>query len=550
MALSRDCILGAIYPLKGHESAIGLNLLEHPFRRRIVESTIKTGNTFVAGPVELVEGGVAFISYTPIFTKPEIGNSKFWGVTDIVILKDKLFNEVNLRTRDSEYKFALKGVDGRGLSGSCFWGDSTIFNNSPVTVDILLPTGKWVMASVPANGWESSLNKTEKITIILYVSALIISILIGLLAKAMIKIKENERELKAMFGSMQDLVIVFNKKGEYIKIAPTDETLLVKPAKELLGKTIHQVFDKKAADYFLNAIIECIETKKMVFLDYPLEIDSRNYWFHATISYLTYDSVLFVAHDYTIQKEALEELKQSRQKLVETNAAKDKFFSIIAHDLKSPFLGIMGVTEELKLNIDKLEKEEISEFVNLMYSAAKNTFDLLNNLLEWSSLQTGRMVYKPDNLNIYSIVQNTCELLNTSASVKSICIENKVTGELAAFADKNMVSTIMRNLVSNAIKFTKPGGKISVSSYCENGFVLLSISDTGIGMTEEMLMKIFKIDSVHISRGTNGEKGTGLGLLLCKELVEKNGGEIRVTSSLGIGTEFTFSLPVSSKKTE
>jgi sensor domain CHASE-containing protein len=232
MALSKNCILGAIYPLKGHESALGLNLLEHPFRRKIVESTIRTKNTFVAGPVELVEGGIAFLSYTPIFTKLKNDSSMFWGVTDIVILKDRLFNEVKLQTQDSEYKYALKGVDGSGLNGKCFWGDSAIFNNSPVLADVLLPTGKWVLASVPVKGWEGYLNKIERMTIILCFSALIISILIGLLAKAMIKIKDNERELKALFGAMQDLVIVFNENGEYIKIAPTDETLLIKPAKE------------------------------------------------------------------------------------------------------------------------------------------------------------------------------------------------------------------------------------------------------------------------------------------------------------------------------
>ena len=138
MAISKDCILGAIYPYKGHESAIGLNLLEHPNRKLIVESTFKTRNTFVAGPVELVEGGVAFISYTPIFTKTQNDSSKFWGVADIVILKDKLFNEIHLSAQDSKYKFALRGTDGTGNSGACFWGDQEVFNNNPVRVDILL----------------------------------------------------------------------------------------------------------------------------------------------------------------------------------------------------------------------------------------------------------------------------------------------------------------------------------------------------------------------------------------------------------------------------
>jgi len=152
MAISKNCILSAIYPLKGHESALGLNLLAHPFRKLIVEKTIETKNTFVAGPVELVEGGITFISYTPIFTKAVKDSLRFWGVADIIILKDKLFNESKLVTQDQTYSYAMRGVDGSGENGKCFFGDSTIFQINPDTVKILLPTGTWQLGVIPREG--------------------------------------------------------------------------------------------------------------------------------------------------------------------------------------------------------------------------------------------------------------------------------------------------------------------------------------------------------------------------------------------------------------
>lgn len=544
MSLSKDCILNAIYPFKGHEAAIGLNLLEHPLRRKIVESTIKTRNTFVAGPVNLVEGGVAFISYTPIFNRTLNDSSKFWGVTDIVILKNKLFNEIKLIPQDGKYKYALRGNDGTGLNGACFWGDEDVFKHNPVTVDVILPTGNWTLASVPVNGWGTYLDKTEQVTAFLYLSAFIISLLIWQLSKAIIKIRAHEKELKALFGSMQDLIIEFGKNGEYLKIAPTNDSLLIRPMNELLGKSLHQVFDKATADYFLDGIRKCIETRQMVVLDYPLEINNKNFWFEARITRLSDNSVIYVAHDNTLKRQAEEHLRQSEQKLKELNATKDKFFSIIAHDLRGPFSGFMGITDELKTNIDDLDKEEIRELAGIINSSAKSTYELLTNLLEWSGLQTGRIEYLPSEVRLSVEIEKINRLFASAASLKSISITSEVDPDIIAMADRNMLNAVLRNLVSNAIKFTQDGGKILLSSDIKDDFVELSVADSGIGMSEENMKKVFRIDSGFTTKGTNGEKGSGLGLVLCKELVEKHNGHIKISSTPSVGTTITFSLPL------
>jgi signal transduction histidine kinase/sensor domain CHASE-containing protein len=543
MALSKDCIIGAIYPLKGHESALGLDLLAHPMRRKIVESTIQTKKTFVAGPVELVEGGIAFISYTPIFTKTKSDTSKFWGVTDIVILKDKLFNEIGLYVKNDNYKFALKGTDGTGKDGPCFWGDESVFNSNPVTVDIYLPTGNWTFASVPLNGWESLLRNSGSNNSILYIAAFLVSFLVWMLSKSMIKIRINERELKALFGSMQDLIIEFNSKGEYVQIAPTNDSLLVKSPDELLGKSMYDVFDKNVADYFVNAINECIKTKKMVILDYPLEIKSERFWFQARISYLTDNSVIYVAHDNTQKKCAEEQLIESERKLKELNAAKDKFFNILAHDLRGPFQSFLGYSEMLSSSKYNLSREEVIKIGNHLNSSLQKQYKLLNDLLDWSKLQSANYILDKVNTSLSKEVEEVFELMSFNAEQKGISLINKVPDDVFINADIKMLNIVLRNLISNSIKFTDAKGKIVLSAVSNSQNVEITVEDNGTGIPEEDIDKLFKIEENYTTKGTMNETGSGLGLNLCKEIVEKHGGNIKVESVLGKGSKFIFTIP-------
>jgi len=543
MALSKDCIIKAIFPYKGHEAAVGLNLLEHPERRIIVENTIETKNTFLAGPVELVEGGIAFISYTPIFTKTKDDSSKFWGVTDIVILKDKLFNEMNFFISDSNYYFALRGTDGTGENGPIFWGTSEVFENDPVIVDILLPTGNWQLAGIPKSGWQTFIDKTEFIIKVLYASSVLISILILLLSKAIVKIRLHEKELKALFGSMNDIIIEFNEKGEYVKIAPTNESLLYLPKENILGKSLYQIFDKERADFFMNAILECIKSKATVVIDYPLEINSDNRWFRARISYISENAVIYVAHDNTREMLALDNHKKSEQKLLELNATKDKLFSIIAHDLRSPFNTTFGLVNILEEDFDTLSEEEKKESIGIISNALKTQFKLLENLLNWARMQTGKMELKKTKINTDKMIDEVIDLLGTSAEAKQIKLIEKIERNTFIYADENMFRSVLQNLISNAIKFSHPGGSITVLSKQSEDSNQITVSDTGIGMKPEEIENLFNINTTHSTIGTKGERGTGLGLTLVKEMVELHNGTITVKSEVGKGTDFIFTLP-------
>ncbi|MDM8550806.1 hybrid sensor histidine kinase/response regulator [Desulfobacterales bacterium HSG2] len=237
------------------------------------------------------------------------------------------------------------------------------------------------------------------------------------------------------------------------------------------------------------------------------------------------------------------ELREARQKLQELNATKDKFFSIIAHDLKNPFNALISGSDFLVRYFEELEKDKIKAFLGEINNASRQAFTLLENLLEWSRAQTGRVICKPAETDIHGIVSDTMSLLKQNAEEKQIHLISEITPNTFAYADTDMTSVIIRNLLSNALKYTTGGGEVRIASKATGDFMEISVSDTGVGISKEDMDRLFRIDIKYSTLGTAQEQGTGLGLLLCKEFVEKNGGKIRVASDIGKGSVFCFTLP-------
>jgi signal transduction histidine kinase len=241
-------------------------------------------------------------------------------------------------------------------------------------------------------------------------------------------------------------------------------------------------------------------------------------------------------------------LKESEQNLRELNATKDKFFSIISHDLKNPFQALFGFAEAMYNNISQFNTEEIKEYSKAIYESSQNLYNLLENLLQWSRSQLGSIQLSPQKLDINDSLNDIINLLSINAEEKDIDLNNKLAEETTAFVDENVFSTVMRNLLNNSIKFTEKGGKVDIYSRLENSHVVISVSDTGQGISEENMDKLFRIDKNLSTKGTHNEPGTGLGLILCKELIEKSDGKIWVKSKEGKGSVFEFSLPAGTAK--
>jgi signal transduction histidine kinase len=250
-------------------------------------------------------------------------------------------------------------------------------------------------------------------------------------------------------------------------------------------------------------------------------------------------------------REQNNQLEILNKELRAANAVKDRLYSIIAHDLRDPFQVLLITTEVLNNDYLDMEEEETKKYIGGIFKTTVNLAALLENLLQWTRSQHGEIECKPRKIDLHSLAAEYIEYFGGNAQNKKITLLCKIPGNCFAYADENMIKCVLRNLISNGVKFTNPGGKVTLTVEEKDDFIVTSVSDTGVGIPEEKLCTLFKlgesVDKVetYSTPGTAKEKGTGLGLMLCKEFVEKNDGTIRVTSQVGKGSTFEFSLPKS-----
>ena len=300
--------------------------------------------------------------------------------------------------------------------------------------------------------------------------------------------------------------------------------------------------------------VEMIGTPTLIWLGVPLKVGDKiigvivvqDYQDEKTYGEKEKQLLVFVAEQIAQvieRKKNSEAINLYTEQLKQLNQTKDKFFSIIAHDLKSPFQGLIGLTEMVASGDEEFSKDKLVECNKLIHESASTLYGLIENLLEWAQMQRGLINCTPEEIRLQEIVTQTIETIKNRALQKGIIIRNEIPESQKAFADEKMVSTIFRNLLTNAIKFTKRDGQINIrTKTINNKKIEISVSDNGIGISAENVKKLFKLEEKVSAVGTEGETSTGLGLLLCKEFVEKNGGGIWADSQVGKGTTFTFSL--------
>lgn len=308
-------------------------------------------------------------------------------------------------------------------------------------------------------------------------------------------------------------------------------------------------------DPLLQAFKNCISGDAPTFvLNIQIQNDEKEYrWFQVRgglvkkMGHNGADRVVGTVHDIQRLKEAEQAMVEKESQLQEANQAKDKFFSIIAHDLKSPFNAILGFADLLYKEYGSFDDDEKKHFVENIYRSSESAYQLLENLLTWSRAQNNRIEFLPETLDLGKIVHNVVRLNKQKAIQKEVDIKSTVPA-IEVHADENMLQTVLHNLISNAIKFTNKNKGITIAAKESKDFVVVHILDQGVGIPEKELGNLFRIDQQYRRKGTSNETGTGLGLLLCKEFITKHGGTIHVASVLGEGSDFYFTIPLAIKK--
>ena len=370
----------------------------------------------------------------------------------------------------------------------------------------------------------------------------------------------NERTLlRTIIDLIPDAIYAKDSKGRKILANPKEVYLCGKEnEKELLGKTDSDLHPDDKKKGFLEEDERILHSGDSI-LNIEGELidkDGQLHWLLGSKVPLRDASgkiigVVGVNHDITERKLHEKALAKTNEKLSKTVAEKDKFFSIIAHDLRSPFNGFLQFTELMMDEIESFSTEEIIEFSKNMHQSAANLYKLIENLLEWAQMQRGTICFDPNEISVNDMVSQGISTIQQRAEQKGIAISSDLTESFMVYADEKMVNAVFRNLLSNSVKFSSKEGKIIVKAKkLSNQMLEVSISDTGVGMTEKTLNKLFKMNEKVGSKGTDGEPSTGLGLLLCKEFVEKQGGTIWVESEVGKGSTFYFTLPIIKPETK
>lgn len=563
--------------------AFGYDMFSEPIRRKAMETARDSNETVTSGKVNLVQdtGKVVqagFLIYLPIYRNGKPNTTLSERRTSIIGWVYSPFRMGDfMKGLFSEHAADLQVeiYDGKNISDETKMYDSKtqptgMDQSSVIKKEINFNKHGWTVLVKSTPQLESRLGfDTARIILIVGFSlSFLLAIITWLLVnKRMNAIKANkereraeenlinsEKRYRRLFESAKDGILILDAEtGKIVDVNPFLIELLGFSKERFIEKAIWEIGFFKDVVANQNNFIELQQKNYIRYEDLPLETANGkkiNVEFVSNVYLVDNQKVIQCnIRDITERKHTEVIVKKTNEELTKLNAEKDKFFSIIAHDLKSPFNGFLNLTELMADSTEKFSQAEFAEYSKSLNKAARILYKLLDNLLEWAQIQNGSIKFTPKDSDLFIIASQSIDTINQRAQQKRITIINEIGNNEKIYADEKMISSVLRNLISNAVKFTRTGGKIIVQSEQSNDTIKISVTDNGVGIPENDVKKLFKIEEKVSSKGTEGELSTGLGLLLCKEFIEMHSGKIWVESKENIGSTFYFTLPNVNKNT-
>jgi PAS domain S-box-containing protein len=587
IALAPKNIIRFVYPMRGNERALGLDYLKTPGQGEAILRAIQEKTTVVAGPVNLVQGGMGIISRTPIFLRNSPisrGEPRYWGIASTVIDFDTLIKSVGLANGTSEnIHFALRGKDSLGADGATFWGDGGIFTMDPVLMDITLPSGSWQIAALPANGWPVF----NPLRSLYFLFGCFFSLIFSILFFQLIRINST---LRKEIGERLDIENTLRQSEEkyrsifensvmgIFRTTPDGRLLSANPAgARMYGYTLQEEVIQSITDMSHQIYVhpedrerfkELIESNGLV-EDFETEHyrkDGNKIWvsMNARVVRDTSDNMLYyeiTSQNITEHKRAEEELDtyrlhledlvrvrtQELEKAKEAAEAADRlkstFLATMSHELRTPLNSIIGFTGIILRERVGPVNDEQKKQLNMVRNSSQHLLALINDVLDISKIEAGQLQLISEDLDLPQIIEKALQSVRPLAEKKGLELAFEISPEIRTITgDPRRTEQVLLNLLSNAIKFAEKGSVRIVCELDENN-IIVHVMDTGIGIKEEDIETIFQTFR-QIDTGLNrSHEGTGLGLSISKRLVELMGGELRVTSVWGSGSTFSFSLP-------
>ncbi len=472
-----------------------------------------------------------------------------WGYVIYLIDVEEIIESTGMLGENAAIDLALTFTPDQGQEKIIF-GDPSVLQRDPVFVQLGLPGGDWELAGIDP-GWQAIIRKhhTHRRLVlalaILFFTLWSFSLLSRLRSRGLVSDveaarQESERQFAYLIREASvDPIGIYDQQGRIIEFNEEATRALGYSREELHQLTVYDIDCElghaRIEEGLRNlkpGMISVLRTRhrRKDGTEFPVELRL------GVVETGEGLRVICAVRDITAQKRYEEELEN-------INRDKDKFFSIIAHDLKGPLAGFLGLAEMLAQDSESFSKEDLKVLGAEMHKAGQNLFNLLEDLLDWSRLQMGRIDLTPQAFAMTHVIEANVSLLGVNARSKQIELLTDYSGDTQVVADLDMINTVVRNLVSNAVKFTPQGGRVNIRASRVDKGVQVAVEDTGVGMSEEQIANLFRPGQAKRTEGTAHEKGTGLGLLLCHELLKRNNSDLTVTSELGKGSTFAFTLP-------
>ncbi|MBC8004800.1 MAG: CHASE domain-containing protein [Verrucomicrobia bacterium] len=579
----RDIYTSILYlePFTGRNlRAFGYDMFSEPVRRNAMERARDNDNAALSGKVTLVQETdenpqAGTLMYVPVYRNGmraftiEERRAAIIGWVYSPYRMDDLMHGILGRWDSTEYnRIRLQIYEDQSLTGDCLLFDtqatsSRVAHKQPraftYTIPLVFNDKKWNLSFSQPKRMIGFFNSK---VIIVFGAGVLISFLLFALFLALSKAKsrlliserlagqlrESEEKYRALIENATEGIYVV-QDGRVAFANKACEGITGIPVNEMTGLPIKEFLDTAETERLYrhhdDLIAGTTHSLHEIFPIFNRKEERRWLLINSVqINWNGSPATLNLATDVTRRKEDEEEISRKHEELERLNATKDKFFSIIAHDLRSPFNSVLGLADILMQDLPDMDTDQVKHMVEIIHKAVNNLYRLLQNLLQWAQIQNGTIPYDPRLLHLRKIVNEGIDIVRESALMKDIELTNYIPEHIRVVADSNMLQTVIRNLVSNAVKFTPKGGDVAVSAMLtKDNNAQISVKDTGIGMSQAMIQNLFRIDVKTNRMGTDKEPSNGLGLLLCKEFVEKNGGRIWVESEVGKGTTFHFTIP-------
>ncbi len=557
-----DLVIRLMHPLEGNRSALGLNYRTHPQQREAALKVLETGQLIIAGPLQLVQGGVGIVARSPVYTARD-GARRLWGLVSSVLDAEALYRDAGLTDPGLPIHLAVRGKDSKGSAGEAFFGPAELFEQEPVLLNVSLPYGYWQMAAVPKGGWSAQAEENWMVrgaTLLIVVLSGTAAYLLGSRRRERLRVERHLRRLnthlQALYDASPDMIFLHDAHGGLLDVNDNacqacgysrDQMLEVWPA-QLMG-------DGYPAEMARKQIGDALRSGGLDFEWVARRKDGSQFPVDVRLRSLTCETpegaprLVAIVRDITHRKQVQDALESSLALAESASRAKSEFLATMSHEIRTPMNGVLGMAELLA---DTRLDEEQREQVAIIRQSGHALLDLINDILDFSKIEAGRLELAPMNFNLRIAVQDVIQLMAPRADESGVELRLSIDTACPEFvtADPGRIRQVLLNLVGNALKFTEQG-RVLVQITCtgktdKSTELLFVVEDTGIGIAPETVDHLFQSFTQADASTTRRFGGTGLGLAISKQLVELMNGRIGVNSTPGYGSAFWFQLTLPS----